>query len=79
MEKYIETKKEALLYLMGKLDGLNFARCSVAGFGFDNDETAQYVKKQVWNEMKQINEILDIDKEGTKILMHIKSLLSENK
>lgn len=42
--------------VLGKIDGLNEARTMVWGFGFDNDATASYIKKNVYERMKYLSE-----------------------
>lgn len=42
--------------VVGKIEGLNEARTMVWGFGFDNDKTAMYIKKNVYERMKYLSE-----------------------
>jgi len=54
-------------FILGKIAGLNEARISVWGIGFDNDETAKYVKKYVWERMESLQKMIDIDNASDEI------------
>jgi arabinogalactan endo-1,4-beta-galactosidase len=46
--------------VVGKIEGLNDARIMVWGFGFDNDKTASYIKRNVYERMKYLSEPYDL-------------------
>lgn len=54
-------------FILGKIAGLNEARISVWGIGFDNDKTASYVKKYVWERMSQLQNIIDIENSANEL------------
>lgn len=60
----IESEKEARIYLLGIIEGLNKTRLSVWGFGYDNDETARMIRRTTSERIREIKEMLDIDSFG---------------
>lgn len=71
----IENKKEAKLYMLGIIEGLNRARLSVWGFGFDKDDTALMVRRRTTEEISNIKEILDIDSFGDTMFSSVKNYI----
>lgn len=45
--------------VMGRVEGLNDARITVWGFGYDNDETGLYVRRETLRMMRRLSEPYD--------------------
>lgn len=75
MTKEIKTKEEARAYILGLITGLNSARISVWGIGFDEDETARFVRKYTTDEIYRHKELLEIDNFGDSMFGSAKELL----
>ena len=65
-------------FILGKIAGLNEARVSVWGIGFDNDQTASYIKKYVWERMSELQKIIDIENSASEIEKFAQSI-TQNK
>lgn len=65
-------------FMLGKIAGLNEARISVWGIGFDNDETASYIKKYVWERMEQLQNIIDIENSANELEKFAKRITQQN-
>ena len=48
-------------FILGKIAGLNEARIFVWGIGFDNDNTASYIKKCTWERISELQKMIDIE------------------
>ncbi len=55
-----QNERESKLFLLGQLKGLNQCRLSVWGFGYDNDETGNMVRKFTCDEINNITEMLQL-------------------
>lgn len=60
----MNTKEEAKAHIIGKIAGLNEARLAVWGIGYDDDETALFMRKTMNDKIFSLREILDIDQFG---------------
>lgn len=74
----ISTEKEAKIYLLGIIEGLNKIRLSVWGFGYDNDETAGMIRKITTERILEIKEMLDIDSFGDQSFSTVKEYVKAN-
>ncbi len=61
MKDIITTKEEAKAHLLGRIAGLNDARLSVWGIGYDNDDTARMVRQMTGKRINELKEILEIE------------------
>ena len=77
-ELKITTEKEAKIYLLGIIEGLNKIRLSVWGFGFDNDDTARMVRKLTSEKIFEIKEMIDIDSFGDQAFSTVKEYVKSN-
>ena len=78
MEKeQLKTKEEARAYILGVITGLNSARISVWGIGFDKDETARFVRKFTTDEIFRHKELLEIDNFGDSFFNDATDLLKK--
>lgn len=73
----LKTKEEARAYILGIITGLNSARLSVWGIGFDSDETARFVRKYTSDEIFKQKELLEIDNFGDSLFGSAESLLKK--
>ena len=64
-------------FMLGKIAGLNEARISVWGIGFDNDKTASYVKKYVYERMSELQAIVDIENSANEIEKFAQSITQQ--
>ncbi len=71
--------EEAMAYLLGKLDAYNDIRINFWGFGYDNDETGQRVRKITTDRIMEVKEILEIDYFGEKAFSSVKEFLKDLK
>lgn len=77
-ELKITTEKEAKIYLLGIIEGLNKTRLSVWGFGYDNDDTARMIRKTTSERIFEIKEMLDIDSFGDQAFSAVKEYVKAN-
>ena len=73
----ISTKEEAKAHLLGRIAGLNEARLSVWGIGYDKDETAGMVRRMTGKRIQELKEILEIDYIGDGWFSDATSFLKE--
>lgn len=64
-------------FILGKIAGLNEARISVWGIGFDNDKTASYIKKYVWDRMSELQKIIDIENSADELEKFAQSITQQ--
>lgn len=64
-------------FMLGKIAGLNEARISVWGIGFDNDKTASYIKKYVWDRMSELQKIIDIENSADELEKFAQSITQQ--
>lgn len=77
MEKNLKNKEEAKAFILGKITGLNDARLSVWGIGFDKDETARLVRKFTTDKIFALKEMIEIDNFGDSMFESIDSLIKQ--
>ncbi len=77
-ELKITNEKEAKIYLLGIIEGLNKIRLSVWGFGYDNNETAQMIRSLTTKKIFEIKEMLDIDNFGEQAFDSVKNYVKAN-
>ncbi len=58
-ENFTKNKEQ----IRGQIKGLNTARIRVWGIGYDNDETALMMRRFLTDEIKRLQEMLDIEDE----------------
>jgi len=71
----ITNEKEAKIYALGIIEGLNTIRLSVWGFGYDDDKTAQMIRDITSKKILEIKEILDIDYFGEEAFENVKKYI----
>lgn len=58
----INNEREAKIFMLGQMKGLNDVRLRFWGFGYDNDDTANQLRKYTCAEIGELSHTLQIDK-----------------
>ncbi len=73
------TKEEAENYILGLISGLNKARVLVWGIGYDSDETALMLRREIMNQIYSLKEILEIKYIGDSYFESAEQLINSLK